>query len=259
MSTTNYLKLKQKKPIGGFVFSASNSSVSYGGCPASDSFNLRDFRVWFAAQEMGARRCQLDPGQVPEYTLKELHGLVGGVGGEHLRASIRRLEAVGLFTWSSTKLIFATSATALRGVYDLSDLHTVYNCHTQPSSTRTRATASHPPHRRGLPCHSYRHDPGASHSLPLLPQSPLHQRRVVQGLLDCRRLSYGPPEHQSCQNTSSRSAGSRCLTHLRLSVTAGGAILVNLSWTLRCHGENFSRRCPDTLKRITIPSRVLHH
>ena len=59
-------------------------------------------------------------------TPRELHGLVGGVGGEHLRASLRRLEALGLLTWSSTTLTFATSPTDLRGVQDLSDFHTMH-------------------------------------------------------------------------------------------------------------------------------------
>jgi hypothetical protein len=127
MSVTKYLKLKTKKPVGGFVFLTVQQLCLVWWAYRIRLIQLRDFRVWFAAQEMGARRCQLDPGQVPEYTLKELHRLVGGVGGQHLRASIRRLEAVGLLTWSSTQLTFATSATALRGIHDLSDLHTVYN------------------------------------------------------------------------------------------------------------------------------------
>ena len=99
MSTTKYLKLKAKKPIGGFVFLSVQQLCLVWWAYRIRLIQLRDFRVWFAAQEMEARRCQLDPGQVPEYTLKELHRLVGGVGGEHLRASIRRLEAVGLLTW----------------------------------------------------------------------------------------------------------------------------------------------------------------
>jgi len=119
------LKLKAKKPVGGFVFLTIQQLCLVWWAYCIELIHLRDFRVWFAAQEMGSRRCQLTPGQVPEYTLNELHRLVGGVGGEHLRTSIRRLEAVGLLTWSSTKLTFATSARALRGVHDLSGLHTI--------------------------------------------------------------------------------------------------------------------------------------
>ena len=102
MSITQCLTLKAKKPVGGFVFLTVQQLCLVWWAYRIRLIHLRDFRVWFAAHEMGARRCQLTPGQVPEYTLNELHRLVGGVGGEHLRASIRRLEAVGLFTWSST-------------------------------------------------------------------------------------------------------------------------------------------------------------
>src|SRR5215471_4283619 len=85
-----------------------------------------DVRVWFAAHEMVARRCQISAGQVPEYTPRELHGLVGGVGGEHLRTSLRRLEALGLLTWSNTTLTFATSPRDLRGMADLSGFFTMH-------------------------------------------------------------------------------------------------------------------------------------
>src|SRR5262249_17520547 len=56
--------------------------------------------------------------QVPHYTLAELHGLVGGVGGPHLRCSLRRLEAHGLLAWSSTCITFITASNALRGIPD---------------------------------------------------------------------------------------------------------------------------------------------
>jgi hypothetical protein len=75
---------------------------------------------------MVARRCQLATEHVAAYTHKELHGLVGGVGGEHLRASLRRLEALGLLTWSRTTLAFATSPTDLHGVKDLSGFFTMH-------------------------------------------------------------------------------------------------------------------------------------
>src|SRR5688500_18068865 len=61
---------------------------------------FRDLRVWFAAHEVVSRRCQTGKGRVPNHTLAELKGLVGGVGGEHLRASLHRLERHGLLKWS---------------------------------------------------------------------------------------------------------------------------------------------------------------
>ena len=127
MTTTPYLKLQAKKPRGGFIFLTVQQLCLLWWAYRTRLIQLRDFRVWFAAQEMTARRCQIDAGQVPAYTSCELHRLVGGVGGEHLRASLRRLETTGLLTWSGTTLTFATSPTDLRGVHDLADFHTMYN------------------------------------------------------------------------------------------------------------------------------------
>ena len=126
MTTMPYPKLKAKKPHGGFRLLIVQQLCLVWWAYRSRRIQLMDLRVWFAAQEMVARRCQLAPDQMPHYTPEELHGLVGGVGGEHLRASLRRLEALGLCTWSSTKLTFATSPTDLRDVQDLSDFHTMY-------------------------------------------------------------------------------------------------------------------------------------
>ena len=86
---------------------------------------LRDLRIWLACQEMVARRCQLPPDRVPHYTLTELHTLVGGVGGQHLRASLHRLEVLGLLTWSSTHITFATTAAVLRGDLDRTSFTTM--------------------------------------------------------------------------------------------------------------------------------------
>jgi hypothetical protein len=127
MTTTPYLKLQAKKPRGGFIFLTVQQLCLLWWAYRARLIQLRDFRVWFAAQEMTARRCQLDAGQVPAYTPGELHRLVGGVGGEHLRASLRRLETIGLLTWSSTSLTFATSPTDLRGIHELADFHTIYH------------------------------------------------------------------------------------------------------------------------------------
>src|SRR5215470_3049813 len=131
MTTTLYPKLTSKKPHGGFRFLLVQQLCLVWWTYRSRCIQLMDLRVWFAAHEMLARRCQLAPDQVPDYTPTELHGLVGGVGGEHLRSSLRRLEAVGLLTWSRTQLTFATSPADLRGDHDLADfrgmLHAIAN------------------------------------------------------------------------------------------------------------------------------------
>ena len=43
-----------------------------------------------------ARRCELERGRTPHYSLDELQGLVGGVGGAHLRRDLNELEQLGL-------------------------------------------------------------------------------------------------------------------------------------------------------------------
>src|SRR5919202_2963144 len=123
MTTTTYAKFKAKKPRGGFIFLTVQQLCLLWWAYRTRLIQLRDFRIWFAAQEMTARRCQMDAGQVPAYTPGELHGLVGGVGGEHLRTSLRRLDALGLLRWTSTTLTFATSPTDLRQVSDLTGFH----------------------------------------------------------------------------------------------------------------------------------------
>src|SRR6266851_8054909 len=133
--TTPYPKRTARKPVGGFIFLTVQQLCLLWWAYRTRLIQLMDFRVWFAAHEMVARRCQLAPDQVSDYTPKELHGLVGGVGGEHLRAALRRLEAVGLLTWSNTQLTFATSPTDLRGMEDRS------GCFTMPQAIPN-------PHRR---------------------------------------------------------------------------------------------------------------
>jgi hypothetical protein len=112
----HYRPYNARKPVGGFIFLTVQQLCLLWWAYRTRLIQLRDFRIWFAAQEMAARRCQMDPGQVPTYTPGELHGLVGGVGGEHLRTSLRRLDALGLLIWTSTTLTFATSPADLRQV-----------------------------------------------------------------------------------------------------------------------------------------------
>lgn len=124
--TTPYPQVKTRKPVGGFVFLTVQQLCLLWWVYRTRHIRLLDFRVWFAAHEMVARRCQIDAAQVPDYTPHELHRLVGGVGGAHLRASLRRLEGLRLLTWSSTALTFATSAADLRGIDDLSGFSTMH-------------------------------------------------------------------------------------------------------------------------------------
>src|SRR5258708_20295647 len=108
MTTTTYPKCTARKPHGGFVFLTVQQLCLLWWAYRIRLIQLMDLRVWFAAHEMVARRCQLAPDQVPDYTSTELHRLVGVGGGERLRASRRRLEAVRPLLLSPTPPPFAT-------------------------------------------------------------------------------------------------------------------------------------------------------
>src|SRR5713226_8720310 len=117
-STIAYATRAARKPHGGFVLLTVEILYLLWWVYRQRSIQLRDLRVWLACQEMVARRCQLPPDQVPHYTLAELHTLVGGVGGPHLRTSLRRLATRGLLSWSSTTITFASTPEDVCGVPD---------------------------------------------------------------------------------------------------------------------------------------------
>jgi hypothetical protein len=70
-------------------------------CYREGRIRLYDLRLWLACQELVGRRCELPAGREARYTFEEAHRLVGGVGGEHLRAGLRRLTACNLVRWSA--------------------------------------------------------------------------------------------------------------------------------------------------------------
>jgi hypothetical protein len=72
---------------------------------------LKDLRVWFAAQELVARRCGFKDEQTPHYGIEELSRVIAGRGGE--KDSLRRLQQVGLLTWSTSDITFATEPSDL--------------------------------------------------------------------------------------------------------------------------------------------------
>lgn len=105
MTTVTYARgrdwhIEARKPLGGFCFIHEHSIHAVWSCLRSGDIELRDLRVWLACHELLARRCTLEAGRTPRYSFDELHGLVGGVGGEHVRRSVRRLERHGLLQFS---------------------------------------------------------------------------------------------------------------------------------------------------------------
>lgn len=88
--------VESRKPHGGFCFIHENSIHTAWSALQSGEIAMRDLRVWLACHELKARRCTLEEGRTPNYTTDELHSLVGGVGGQHIRKSLRTLERAGM-------------------------------------------------------------------------------------------------------------------------------------------------------------------
>jgi hypothetical protein len=97
--------LRRRKPVGGFLFLTVTQLSMVWWAYQQRFIHLKDLRVWFAAQELVARRCGLNAHQKPHYRVEELRKLVAGRGGEE--DSLRRLERVGLLTWSTSTIAFA--------------------------------------------------------------------------------------------------------------------------------------------------------
>jgi hypothetical protein len=98
-----------RKPAGGFCLVSGTSLLwAWAGYRRGD-LRLLDLRVWFACLELVARRCVAKNGVRPKYSLDEIRSLVGGVGGEHLRNSVTRLEKSGLVIWRESCITFPKS------------------------------------------------------------------------------------------------------------------------------------------------------
>lgn len=111
----------RKKPEGGFQFIGAHELLGVYFAFTASLVRWYDLRVWFACQEAVARRCGARKGIPMRYSAAEIHALVGGAGGEHVRAAIRRLEAAGLLCWSESAITFGNSSEEIRSE-DLSGL-----------------------------------------------------------------------------------------------------------------------------------------
>jgi hypothetical protein len=117
--------VRARKPAGGFLFVRVRQLAMLWWAYRAKLIELKDVRFWFAAQELIARRCELEEGSKPHFTLEEIGRLISARGGE--RACLKRLEEVGFLKWSSSMIHFASSPEDLR-VSDLSSLHAMLAC-----------------------------------------------------------------------------------------------------------------------------------
>jgi hypothetical protein len=88
-----------QKPQGGFVLVREDAIFRAWEALYDEKIKLRDFRIWLASFEVLERRIGLRSDRTPTYTEVEFRRLVGGVGREHFRTSVRRLERAGLGQW----------------------------------------------------------------------------------------------------------------------------------------------------------------
>jgi len=114
-------------PDGSFVFVSATGLLATWWAYKRQMIQFRDVRVWLASHELLAQRWFLEKGHAPRYRVEELGPLVGGVGGEHFRASLRRLEAIGLLRWSESRIEPTKSLTTVREG-DADDLQAFVEC-----------------------------------------------------------------------------------------------------------------------------------
>lgn len=94
---------------GGFTFVSATGLLACWWAYKEGLLEFRDVRVWLACHELAARRACMEKGRAPRFTVDELSRLVGGVGGEHVRASLRRLQNAQLLRWSESSIRFVSS------------------------------------------------------------------------------------------------------------------------------------------------------
>ena len=102
-----------RKPAGGYRFITVMQLAMVWWAYHEKLIRLIDLRTWFACQELVSRRCRLGKDDHRQYGLDELHRLVGGVGGEHLRKGLRRLRAAGLISIEDGRISFPVSPDAM--------------------------------------------------------------------------------------------------------------------------------------------------
>lgn len=72
-----------------------------------------DVRTWLAAREVAERRKFASAGREPVYRASELSALVGGAAPRQIRASLRKLERLGIIRWEGRWLRFIDSPESL--------------------------------------------------------------------------------------------------------------------------------------------------
>ncbi len=109
---------KATKPDGGFVFIPAMALISAWWAYKRRIIELGDLRVWLASHELVAERCTLQKGRVPAFRIEELVTLLRVRDNVRIERAVRRLQRVGLLTWSGSKIAFVKSPADMRVASD---------------------------------------------------------------------------------------------------------------------------------------------
>ena len=101
-----------RKPAGGYSLIPVIQLAMAWWCYQTGLIKFVDLRAWLACHELQARRCRLKTGEPARFVLAELRSLVGGTE-KRLHASIGRLQAAGLLTWTESAISFGSSPEAI--------------------------------------------------------------------------------------------------------------------------------------------------
>lgn len=112
-SCSRKTSLAASLPVGGFVLLTVPQLLMPWWLYLEHHLQLIDFRVFLACFELRKQRSFMGEGRKARYRLEELVGLVGGSRAK-VRASVRRLEGIGLVSFKSPCLHMATSPEELK-------------------------------------------------------------------------------------------------------------------------------------------------
>jgi hypothetical protein len=93
-----------RKPEGGFCFVPAMALLRAWWAYKAGIIERVDLWVWFACSEAVARRCGLQKGRVPCYSVEELAGMVPVARRKRVQESLTRLDKAGLVCWSGARL-----------------------------------------------------------------------------------------------------------------------------------------------------------
>ncbi len=110
------------KPDGGFIFLSVPQLLLPWWAHQQRLINWFAVRVWFAAHEVQARRCQVSQGVTPTYTPREVARLVGDATNPRIHRAVtqalEQLAAIGLLQFSETAIRFASRIEELSTIED---------------------------------------------------------------------------------------------------------------------------------------------